>query len=84
MRDYNFERSNLVLLHNTQIEKALNRKMRPRYLGLLIVITRNYGGAYILCELDRTVFHRPVAALMILSSEIQTKPLKQALKDITR
>jgi hypothetical protein len=61
MRDYNFERGDLVLLRNTQIKKALNRKMRPQYLSPLIVIAHNYGGVYILCELDGTVFHRPIA-----------------------
>ena len=40
--------------------------MRPRYLGPLIVIERNYGGAYILCELDGSVLHRPVAAFRLL------------------
>jgi hypothetical protein len=66
MCNYNFERGDLVLLRNTQIEKALNRKMCPRYLGPLIVIARNYGGGYILCELDGTVFHRPVAVFRLL------------------
>ena len=66
MRDYNFEQGNLILLHNTQIKKALNRKMHPHYLGLLIVITHNYSGAYILCELDRTVFHHPVTTFRLL------------------
>ena len=40
--------------------------MRPRYIGPLIVIDRNYGGAYILCELDGSVLHRPVAAFHLL------------------
>jgi hypothetical protein len=53
-------------MRNTQIEKSLDRKMRPRYLGPLIVIERNYGGAYVLCELDGSVLHRPVAAFRIL------------------
>ena len=53
-------------MHNTQIEKLLNRKMRPRYLGLLFVVSRNYGGAYIIAELDGTVFHRPVTAFRII------------------
>jgi hypothetical protein len=66
MHNYNFERGDLVLLCNTQIEKALNRKVCPQYLGPLIVIARNFGGAYILCELDGTIFHRPVAAFRLL------------------
>jgi hypothetical protein len=53
-------------MQNTQIEKALNRKMRPRYLGPLIVVARNFGGAYVLCELDGSVLHRPIAAFRIL------------------
>jgi hypothetical protein len=53
-------------MRNTQIEKSLNRKMRARYLGPLIVIARNFGGAYILCELDGSVLHCPVAAFRLL------------------
>ena len=53
-------------MRNTQIEKSLNRKMRPRYLGLLFVVSCNYGGAYIIAELDGTVFHRPVTAFRII------------------
>jgi hypothetical protein len=66
IRDYNFKQGDLVLMRNTQIEKSLNRKMHPRYLGPLIVIARNFGGAYILCELDRSVLHHPVAAFRLL------------------
>jgi hypothetical protein len=66
VKDYDFERGDLVLMRNTQIEKALNRKMRPRYLGPLIVVAQNFGGAYVLCELDGAVLHRPIAAFHIL------------------
>ena len=40
--------------------------MKPCYLGPLIVVSRNKGGAYILCELDGTVLHRPIAAYRVL------------------
>ena len=66
IRNFNFERGRLVLVRNTAIEKALNRKMRPRYLGPLIVLGRNRGGAYLLCELDGTVLDRPVAAFRVV------------------
>jgi hypothetical protein len=66
MKDYNFQKGDLVLVRNTAIEKNLNRKMRPRYLGPLVVVSRNFGGAYILCELDGTVLHRPIAAFRVI------------------
>jgi hypothetical protein len=53
-------------MRDTQIEKSLNRKMHTHYLGPLIVIAQNFGSAYILCELDRSVLHRPVTAFRLL------------------
>ena len=53
-------------MHNTAIEKSLNRKMCPRYLGPLVIVSRNKGGAYIICELNGTVFDRPIAAFHII------------------
>jgi hypothetical protein len=41
--------------------------MRPRYLGPLIILSRNFGGAYILCDLDGTVLHRPIAAFRVIT-----------------
>jgi hypothetical protein len=46
MKDYKFVLGDLILMRNTAIEKALNRKMRAHYLGPLIVISHNKGGAY--------------------------------------
>jgi hypothetical protein len=66
LKDFDFQRGSLVLMRNTQIEKSLNKKMRARYIGPLIVVSRNYGGAYILAELDGTVLHRPIAAFHLL------------------
>ncbi len=66
IRDFNFQPGDLVLMRNTQIEKALNRKMRARYLGPLVILGRNKGGAYLLCELDGSTFARPVAAFRLL------------------
>jgi hypothetical protein len=66
IRDFDFKRGDLILMRNTAIEKALNRKMRPRYLGPMIVVSRNKGGAYIICDLDGTLAHAPIAAFRVV------------------
>ncbi|CDO72748.1 hypothetical protein BN946_scf184990.g31 [Trametes cinnabarina] len=66
IRDFDFKPGSLVLMRHTQIEKSLNRKMRPRYTGPLVVVSRNRGGAYVLCELDGSVLHRAIAAFRLV------------------
>ncbi|KNZ81496.1 hypothetical protein J132_00462 [Termitomyces sp. J132] len=66
IRDYNFKTGDLVLMRNTRIEVTHNKKMKPRYLGPLVVISRNCGGTYIVCELDGSILHRPVAAFCLV------------------
>ena len=61
-----FKLGDLVLVQNTAIEKALNRKMWCWYLGPLIVISRNQGGAYIIVELNGSVFHRLIVAFQVI------------------
>ena len=45
----------LVLMRNTAIEDHLNRKLKPRWLGPLIVIKQSVGGSYLLAEMDGTM-----------------------------
>lgn len=64
--DFNFDKDDLVLVRNMAIEKSLNRKIRVRYLGLMVVLARNRGRAYIVCKLDSSVFNRPVVAFRLI------------------
>ncbi|KZT25354.1 hypothetical protein NEOLEDRAFT_1203446 [Neolentinus lepideus HHB14362 ss-1] len=83
IRDFDFKRGDLVLMRNTAIEKSLNRKMRPRYLGPLIVVSRNHSGAYILAELDGTLFDRPTAAFHVIPYlALKTIPLPDDFTDV--
>jgi len=66
IRNFDFKRNDLVLVCNTKIKYALNKKMKPHYDGPFIVISRNHGGTYILCQLDGSIFHRLIAAFRLL------------------
>src|SRR6267154_2498718 len=66
IRNFDFTAGDLVLVRNTAIEKSLNCKMRARYLGPLVVVLRNKGGAYIIYKLNGSVFDRPVAAFRVI------------------
>ena len=66
IKDFDFKTSDLVLVQNTAIEKALNWKMQPRYNGPYVVVTQNRGGAYVVCELDGAVLDQPIAAFWVV------------------
>ena len=55
IRQLDFSPGDLVLVCNSWIEKELNQKMKPCYLGLMVVLHRTTGGSYLLAELDSAI-----------------------------
>jgi hypothetical protein len=66
IKDYKFVLGDLVLVQNTAIENSLDKKMKPRYFGPMIVVRENRGGSYILAELTGAVWHRKIAKFRVV------------------
>ena len=66
IEDYDFKPGDLVLVRNTGVEKSLNTKMSPRYLGPMVVVRRTKGGSYLCCELNGAMFRGKLAQFRVI------------------
>lgn len=60
--DFKFSPGRLVLIRNTRIEKELNNKMKPRYIGPMVVVRQTKSGSYILSEVSGAIAEHRFAA----------------------
>ena len=80
-----FKPGDLVWIRNTRIEKELNRKTKPRYLGPFVVDHKTKGGSYVLREMTGTLSRRGIAAFRLvpyisrntLANALQPAPLPE-------
>ena len=79
-----FEPGALVLVRNSGIEKELNRKSKPRYLGPFKVHHRHEGNlSYILAELNGRIWQKHVAAFRLIPYISRTDPRLRLLSEDT-
>ena len=71
-----FKPGELVLVRNVQVEKELDRKSKPRYLGPYEVVRRKSNStSYVLKELDGTPMRQGVAAFRLIPYYQRNNPL---------
>ena len=66
LRKEPIQAGDLVLLRNNRIEKEMNRKSKPRWMGPYEVYRQTKGGSYVLKEMDGAISRRGVAANRLL------------------
>jgi hypothetical protein len=64
--DFDFKPGALVLVWNSQIKEALNRKTKPRYIGPMVVVRKTIGTSYIIAELDGAQSQLRVAGFRLI------------------
>ena len=56
----------MVLVKNSAIELSADHKMKPQYLGPMVIIWCLRGDAFILVELDGSVWQNKVATFRVI------------------
>jgi hypothetical protein len=62
----------LVLVRNSSIEKELDCKHKPRWLGPMVVVRRTRGGSYILADEDGAVSATRYATFRVIKYHLRT------------
>jgi len=66
IQDYDLLIGSLVLVCNSYIEKELNQKTKPHFLGPMVVVHCIKGGAYIVAELNGAASKLRYAAFRVI------------------
>ncbi len=61
-----YQEGDWVLIRNSAVEKELDRKTKPRYLGPYVIVRRTRGGSYVIRELSGAISRRGIAAFRLI------------------
>ncbi|EJU02689.1 hypothetical protein DACRYDRAFT_32542, partial [Dacryopinax primogenitus] len=65
LADYDFKPGTLVLICNTQIEKELDQKSKPQFLGPMVVVTHTARGSYVIANLDGAILKAQIVQFQV-------------------
>ena len=66
IKNYVFRKRDLVLIRNSQVEKELDKKTKPHYLGSYEIYKQTKGESYIIKELNKAIFCRDIIQFRII------------------
>ena len=66
IKNYVFKKGDLVLIRNSRVEKELDKKTKPRYLGPYEIYKQTNGGSYVIKELNGAISRRGIAQFRII------------------
>ena len=76
-----FQPGDLVLVRNTAIEKEMNRKHKPRYLGPYEVVRQTQNSSYVVKELNGDISRESIAAFRLLAYDPTGRTLQDLVSD---
>ena len=81
LKQDSYKPGDLVLVRNTAIEKEMNRKSKPRYLGPFEIVRQTKYGSYVIKELNGDVSRESVAAFRLLRYHPRVEDLRNIETD---
>lgn len=64
--DFDFQPGELVLVRNTRVEGALDRKTKHRYIGPMVIVRKTPGTSYVVAELGEALSQLRVAGFRVI------------------
>jgi hypothetical protein len=71
IRTYQFAPGDLILVRNSHVEVSLDRKTKPRWIGMMVIVHQTTHRAYILAEMDGAISKLRFATFCVIPYHAQ-------------